>query len=102
MVTVNLYLTVATCITLYDTAENYKIISTLNGYIVVYFFNCACTGVCDSPAGFWFSTTSAGGIPQKDAELTVFLMQTHLQTCTHTSHKQKVYYNCLSAIMACM
>lgn len=29
MVTVNLYLTVATCITLYDTAENYKIISTL-------------------------------------------------------------------------
>lgn len=55
--------------------------------LLFYFFNCACTGVCDSPAGFWFSTTSAGGIPQKDAELTVLSQLTgfclsHAKTLT--------------------
>lgn len=44
--------------------------NTLNGNIVL-FFNCECTGICGSPAGFWFSTTSPGGIPEEDTGLTV-------------------------------
>lgn len=89
----NLYFVVI----MYDIKEN-KHFNTLNGYIVVFFFfflNCECTGVSDSPAGFWFSTTSAGGVPEKDTGLTVLcslsfsLAWTNTLTDMHTSHTHK-------------